>query len=167
MAAALTPLRDFCAHGVLTLVDPAVCAVVGELSGALYLVVLLLETWSGGDYSVVEAMLTIHGESLQAQLVRLLNELQRSQSRAPPVIPADGSSPSPDSRGAAATPHRLPFTLQQQQRIRAEMQAALADPYSVRTSLVAVCFETTFSNNDQDRSDHGYPRRMHPGVHRL
>ncbi len=155
----LTRLRDLCAHGTVVLVDPVICASVRELSGALYLAVLLIETWTTDDCSVVEAVLTQHGTALQAQLVRLLDELQQSQSCAQPT-PAVDAAPMPDSTGTSAIAQRLPFTQQQEQRIRSEMQAALIDPCGRRTLLVSLCYETTFSNNCQDRSDNEYPRRM-------
>ena len=46
LAAAITPIRDLCAHGIVALVDPAVSTSARELSDALYLVMLLVETWA-------------------------------------------------------------------------------------------------------------------------
>lgn len=161
LAAALTPIRDLCAHGVVTLVDPAAFTSVRELSDALYLVVLLVETWSGGGCSVVEAVLVQYDAALQAQLVRLLGELQRSPSPASPANPPGAALSSPGSTTTASAPsRRVAFTQQQEQRIRAEMDATLSDPCSHGASLFGLCNETTFSHNDQDRSDNGYPKRM-------
>ena len=161
LAAALTPIRDLCAHGVVTLVDPVDSISVRELSDALYLVVLLVETWSSGGCSAVEAVLVQHEAALQAQLTRLLGELQRSPSPALPASPPEAALSSPETTPTASAPsRRVAFTQQQEQRIRAEMDATLSDPCSHRASLVSLCNETTFSHNEEDRNDNGYPKRM-------